>query len=329
MFENSSPNAFIKIIDFGLAVRYRNDGKPLKKTVGTISTMSPQVLEGHYSSQCDLWSIGVIAFTLLSGENPFTHKATSLNQVLKKIIRCQYNFDRRSVLGFSVKSCRDFISSLIVYNPELRLTADEALKHEWLNVDTVETEKSIAFQNEVNENLISYANCSEIKKLGLLLIAHKSKFEDIIGLRKVFLRYDPGNTGYITLEEFKTALDPDKLSDDEFKQVFKRIDTDKTGKISYTEFLAATIELHENIEEDRIWDAFEQIDSDNTGFISKENLRDLLGKDYTEERVNRMFEELNLECKCDKISFVEFSKAFRNDYDMELNLSMVEEKQKD
>merc|ERR1712194_243010 len=150
----------------------------------------------------------------------------------------------------------------------------------------------------------------------------------IIGLRKVFIRYDPGNTGYITLEEFKTALDPDKLSDDEFKQVFKRIDTDKNGKISYTEFLAATIELHENIEEDRIWDAFEQIDSDNTGFISKENLRDLLGKDYTEERVNRMFEELNLECKCDKISFVEFSKAFRNDYDMELNLSMVEEKQK-
>jgi len=249
----------------------------------------------------------------LSGVNPFIQKTSFFNEVVEKISRCEYNFDHMSALGFTGKSCRNFISFLIVYDPELRLTADEALKHEWLNIDTVETEKSIRFEYEVNENLISYANCSEIKKLGLLLIAHKSKLEDITGLRKVFIHYDPGNTGYITLEEFKYALDSYKLSDDGFKQIFKRIDTYKNGKINFTEFLAATIELHANIEEDRIWDAFEQIDCDNTGFISKKNLRDLLGKDYTEERVNRIFDELNLESNCDKISFEEFSKAFRNE----------------
>lgn len=47
---------------------------PLTDRVGTIYTMAPQVLQGVYSSQADLWAVGVIAYMLLSTSKPFWSK---------------------------------------------------------------------------------------------------------------------------------------------------------------------------------------------------------------------------------------------------------------
>ena len=47
----------IKIIDFGLATKYRSsECKNMTEKVGTIYTMAPQVLQGVYTSKCDLVS---------------------------------------------------------------------------------------------------------------------------------------------------------------------------------------------------------------------------------------------------------------------------------
>ena len=61
----------IKLIDFGLSKKFLHHPY-VSGTFGTVYTMSPQVVQGMtYTSQCDLWSIGVVAFELLSGEKPF------------------------------------------------------------------------------------------------------------------------------------------------------------------------------------------------------------------------------------------------------------------
>ena len=65
MFESTHPEAEIKVIDFGLSKKYLPDSPYLSDGVGTIYTMAPQVLQGMYTSQADLWSVGVIAFMLL------------------------------------------------------------------------------------------------------------------------------------------------------------------------------------------------------------------------------------------------------------------------
>ena len=57
-----------KIIDFGLATKYLSqEYKNMTDRVGTLYSMAPQVLQGVYTSKCDMWSIGVIAYILLSG----------------------------------------------------------------------------------------------------------------------------------------------------------------------------------------------------------------------------------------------------------------------
>ena len=61
-------------IDFGLSKRYDPEIPHQKEGVGTVYTMAPQVLDGVYDEQADMWSIGVITFMLLSSNLPFYGK---------------------------------------------------------------------------------------------------------------------------------------------------------------------------------------------------------------------------------------------------------------
>jgi serine/threonine protein kinase len=72
LFENKAEEAQIKLIDFGLATVYTK--RKLTDRVGTAYTMSPEVIQGEYTSKADLWAIGVTTYMLLSGEKPFWGK---------------------------------------------------------------------------------------------------------------------------------------------------------------------------------------------------------------------------------------------------------------
>lgn len=67
LFVNDSPTAEVKLIDFGLSKVY-GDNAQLTEGVGTIYTMAPEVLKGNYTQISDVWSIGVIAYMLLSSQ---------------------------------------------------------------------------------------------------------------------------------------------------------------------------------------------------------------------------------------------------------------------
>ena len=60
----------VKIIDFGTAVKFE-DGIKLTHDIGTPYYIAPQVLDKSYTAKCDVWSIGVITYMLLSGQVPF------------------------------------------------------------------------------------------------------------------------------------------------------------------------------------------------------------------------------------------------------------------
>ncbi len=59
----------MKLIDFGLAKIIKHN--MMKTTTGTPCYLAPEVLHGHYDSRCDVWSVGVICYFLLSGQPPF------------------------------------------------------------------------------------------------------------------------------------------------------------------------------------------------------------------------------------------------------------------
>ena len=111
-------NNTVRLIDFGLAVS-SHTRKDLKEVAGTPYYMAPEVIQGAYGKQSDLWSLGVILYTLVSGYLPFQGDSQAI--VFQKIVTLNYHFDHKEFKAIS-PDCIDLIRKLLVLNPEHRLT---------------------------------------------------------------------------------------------------------------------------------------------------------------------------------------------------------------
>ena len=57
----------VKIIDYGFCLTKTGPNKVMKDLAGTAYYLAPEVIKGRYNIKCDLWSMGVIMFTMLTG----------------------------------------------------------------------------------------------------------------------------------------------------------------------------------------------------------------------------------------------------------------------
>jgi len=81
----------LKIIDFGLSKRSKDKNATLSTIAGTPYYMAPEVLEGEYNYKCDIWSLGVLMYVLVSGYLPF--QGENRNEVFAKIQGGKYHFN--------------------------------------------------------------------------------------------------------------------------------------------------------------------------------------------------------------------------------------------
>ncbi|XP_036377940.1 myosin light chain kinase 2, skeletal/cardiac muscle isoform X2 [Megalops cyprinoides] len=120
----------IKIIDFGLARRYKPREK-LRVNFGTPEFLAPEVINYEFVSfPTDMWSLGVITYMLLSGLSPFLGEDD--NETLNNILACQWSFEEEEFADIS-EEAKEFISRLLVKSKSWRMSAAEALKHPWLS----------------------------------------------------------------------------------------------------------------------------------------------------------------------------------------------------
>ena len=104
----------------------------MTERVGTLYTMAPEVLEGEYTTQADVWSTGVIAYILLSGKRnvePFEGKTRQ--EVMDRIQSGDLSFRGTHWKRIS-KRAKAFCTSLLKVDPTQRLTAVEAQHEDWL-----------------------------------------------------------------------------------------------------------------------------------------------------------------------------------------------------
>lgn len=131
MFTTSDLNtATIKIIDFGVATihDHRTD-PPLTAFAGSIRSVAPEVIKRSYNRQCDLWSVGIITYFLLTQQMPFN--GLTNQDVLSKIVNGRFYYPTWCATGLS-EEVKDFIDRLLVVNPRERLSARQALSHVWI-----------------------------------------------------------------------------------------------------------------------------------------------------------------------------------------------------
>ncbi|KAL1253674.1 hypothetical protein QQF64_015903 [Cirrhinus molitorella] len=120
----------VKIIDFGLARRYKPREK-LRVNFGTPEFLAPEVINYEFVSfPTDMWSLGVITYMLLSGLSPFLGEDD--NETLNNILACQWSFEEAEFAEIS-EEAKDFISRLLVKSKSWRMSASQSLKHPWLS----------------------------------------------------------------------------------------------------------------------------------------------------------------------------------------------------
>jgi len=124
-----------KIIDFGFATILKQSKANLTYTVlGTPSNMDPQLLqnmETHtrniqgYDDKADIWSLGTLCYEMLVGHTAFS--CTSMQDLYQKVKQGTYTLPAN--LSEEVVS---FINSMLVKDPNKRLSAKELMKHDFL-----------------------------------------------------------------------------------------------------------------------------------------------------------------------------------------------------
>ena len=231
LFESTDKHDFgVKIVDFGLSKRYDPARPHLKGKFGTLYSMAPQVLRGSsYTIQADMWSVGVIAYGLLCGSFPFGHYIDS-RTIVHRILHCKYRFDSPLTWIKVSDNAKYFVKSLLVYCPDERLTAKQALQSSWIIVSS--SRIKVLDQHFFDRILASFEIFSaygKLKKISISVIAHLS-IGDIQSLREAFYAFDYDNEGVIDFQHFKLVLETAFLySEKEIGALFIALDFKDCG----------------------------------------------------------------------------------------------------
>ncbi|WWC85535.1 uncharacterized protein L201_000399 [Kwoniella dendrophila CBS 6074] len=127
LFLDSDMN--VKVGDFGLAALIENPGDRKKTICGTPNYIAPEVLfdqDNGHSFEVDVWSIGVIMYTLLIGKPPFQTK--DVKTIYKRIRENRYEFPADKEISHSAQ---DLISSILNPKPDERPPLEKIISHRW------------------------------------------------------------------------------------------------------------------------------------------------------------------------------------------------------
>lgn len=130
LFE-SKDSTIIKVVDFGIAGFYSNM-KGSESNAGSLRYMAPEVLTGRNKAAnpaIDVWSMGVILYTLLHGTLPF--KGTTRKEIIENIITAKYTIDPELKKNLSIE-CVDLLSKIFVVDYKARITSYDLTNHPWL-----------------------------------------------------------------------------------------------------------------------------------------------------------------------------------------------------
>lgn len=172
---------FLKLCNLG-------QGKLFKPNVnicrckGSLPYIAPEVLEGEYDCQCDMWSLGVITFLLLGGQVPTAHLTPD---GLQDIRSAGYQL-KGDTWAFVSTTAKDFVSQLLRYSPSDRLTAEQATRHAWIEHRRSISKKAAEFPEMMLGSLTLFGQASAFRRVCLNAMAWSLSNEERAKVREAF-----------------------------------------------------------------------------------------------------------------------------------------------
>uniref|UniRef100_A0A3Q1BHN0 non-specific serine/threonine protein kinase n=1 Tax=Amphiprion ocellaris TaxID=80972 RepID=A0A3Q1BHN0_AMPOC len=134
LYVDESGNAeSIRICDFGFAKQLRAENGLLMTPCYTANFVAPEVLKKQgYDAACDIWSLGVLLYTMLTGFTPFANGPEDTpEEILARIGSGKFSLSGGYWNSVSAEA-KDLVSKMLHVDPHQRLTAGQVLRHPWV-----------------------------------------------------------------------------------------------------------------------------------------------------------------------------------------------------
>jgi len=273
----------LKIIDFGMSKRVpRGYDNQLSVLCGTPYYTAPEVIKGEYHKAADCWSVGVVMFVMLFGYPPFYADPEKYGRRENEIIykKIKKGFIAKVKAGYgrhfpeSIEAsdlAKDLMKMLLRKNVAARFTAVEALDHKWF-LDA-SSEQTISAQ--VTASLATFNEVSRFK------ITVLNAFQNIAiteekqeTLKQTFEKMDLDKNGKISFSEFeKFMVESGTMTRETAERVFNNADVNKDSEMSFNELLLTVADHQLRSVNERMSRMFLMIDHNGDGFLSPEEIK--------------------------------------------------------
>lgn len=276
LFE-SEDGDHLKLIDFGFARRWeqhtcagsRCQHEHMTDLSGSRNYLAPEVIAGDYTEKADVWSVGIMAYTLLCGGFPW---AAGDDGVWEEIRAGKPHYHPELFLVLSEEAQR-FVQSLLTLNPVDRPSVEAALGDPWLRLHTgAAAELSLT----TVESFRGFARTTSLQRAARLVAAWLLPASSQAMLREQFRAVGCNSVGAIHCAGFREALSKVDVGCAEADKLFAAIDANGEGEIAYSEFVAASMDSAQ-LAGETLRLTFARFDANADGLITEHDLRAILG----------------------------------------------------
>ncbi|CAH1421059.1 unnamed protein product [Lactuca virosa] len=278
LFTSKDENSPLKAIDFGLSDFVKPDER-LNDIVGSAYYVAPEVLHRSYSTEADVWSIGVIAYIPLCGSRPFW--ARSESGIFRAVLKADPSFDEAPWPTLSSEA-KDFVKRLLNKDPRKRMTAAQGLSHPWIRNTT--NEVKVPLDISILRLMKAYMRSSALRKAALRALSKTLTVDELFYLKEQFSLLEPSKNGSISMENIKAALmkhATDAMKESRVHDFLASLSALQYRRMDFEEFCAAAINIYQ-LEALERWEqharcAYELFEKDGNRAIMIEELASELG----------------------------------------------------
>eukprot|EP00927_Polykrikos_kofoidii_P068092 TRINITY_DN63489_c0_g1_i1.p1 TRINITY_DN63489_c0_g1~~TRINITY_DN63489_c0_g1_i1.p1 ORF type:complete len:1214 (+),score=137.61 TRINITY_DN63489_c0_g1_i1:164-3805(+) len=307
----------IKFIDLSIAELLRPEQAFVQfPTVGTLPYIAPEAFSGKMALGGDVWSAGVVLYSLLTGGLPFCdereERSLALNEAsweARTISRiCNEQPLVRPGLVSASPSCRDLLERMLDKDPNQRPNASWCLQHAWFTSPELEHNENEKHELDssipslsagVVQCLEAFSHQSELKQLFFCLISQLSADPALVELRTIFTHFDINNNGALENQVVLRILLESGLPWLTAERIVHALDRNKDGRVTWSEFVAAARCANVCQKTHLVDAAFDALDADGDDLISAKDCERVLalGDGDNEATTQRYVSTLFIEAK--------------------------------